>query len=97
VSGGVSGNRNSALKLAVKKLRRVVVPRDAVNHAYWEHLNSPALNRTLHPRKPMIEVPTAYAIHPKEVVLVPRSVVAGNTNLKRWTLMPRGGHFGFAE
>jgi len=31
------------------------------------------------------------------VVLVPRSVAAANTNLQRWTVMPRGGHFGFAE
>ncbi len=64
---------------------------------YWEHLNSLMLNRPLHHRKPVIEVPTAYAIHPKEVVLVPRSVAAANTNLQRWTVMPRGGHFGFAE
>jgi pimeloyl-ACP methyl ester carboxylesterase len=64
---------------------------------YWEQLNSPRLNGLLHHRKPVIEVPTAYAIHPKEVVLVPRSVAAANTNLQRWTVMPRGGHFGFAE
>jgi pimeloyl-ACP methyl ester carboxylesterase len=64
---------------------------------YWEQHNSHMFNRRLHQRKPVIEVPTAYAIHPKEVVLVPRSVVAANTNLQRWTVMPRGGHFGFAE
>lgn len=64
---------------------------------YWETLNSPMLNRRLHNRKPVIEVPTAYAIHPKEVVLVPRAVAAASTNLQRSTVMPRDGHFGFAE
>jgi hypothetical protein len=46
---------------------------------------------------PVIEVPAGFAIYPKEVMLVPRSVVEAGTNLQRWSLMPRGGHFGFSE
>jgi hypothetical protein len=28
---------------------------------------------------------------------VPRSIAAKLTNLQRWTVMPRGGHFGISE
>jgi pimeloyl-ACP methyl ester carboxylesterase len=65
--------------------------------SYWEHFHSGMPIKPLHDRKPIIEVPTAYAVHPKEVMLVPRAVAAAATNLQRWTVMPRGGHFGFAE
>lgn len=63
---------------------------------YWDgfHAGPPEL---AHHRLPAVEVPAGFAIHPKEVMLVPRSVVAAATNLQRWSLMPRGGHFGFAE
>jgi pimeloyl-ACP methyl ester carboxylesterase len=64
---------------------------------YWESFHSAAAVRPLHDRKPVIPVPSAFAIHPKELVLVPRSIAAENTNLQRWSMMPRGGHFGFAE
>jgi pimeloyl-ACP methyl ester carboxylesterase len=45
----------------------------------------------------VVDVPAGFAIHPKEVMLVPRAVVAAATDLRRWTVMPRGGHFGFSE
>jgi pimeloyl-ACP methyl ester carboxylesterase len=51
----------------------------------------------LHERKPMIPVPTGLAVSPKEVVMVPRSWMEERTNLKRYTLFPRGGHFAPAE
>jgi len=44
-------------------------------------------------RKPVIPVPTGYAIAPKELLMLPRKVVEQKTNLVRWTLFPRGGHF----
>jgi hypothetical protein len=28
---------------------------------------------------------------------VPRSIAAKMTDLRRWTVMPRGGHFGISE
>jgi pimeloyl-ACP methyl ester carboxylesterase len=64
---------------------------------YWEHFRSGMPVVPLHDRLPVIEVPCAFAIHPKDVMLVPRSVTAGLVNLQRWTQMPRGGHFGISE
>jgi hypothetical protein len=63
---------------------------------YWDNLNS-GPTKPLHDRMPAVEVPAGFAVHPKEVMLVPRSIVAEGTTLQRWSLMPRGGHFGFAE
>ena len=65
---------------------------------YFEHARSGGLPfRLLHDRKPAIEVPCGYVIGPKEVMLVPRKLVEANTNLRRWSLLPKGGHFSFAE
>jgi pimeloyl-ACP methyl ester carboxylesterase len=63
---------------------------------YWENFNN-GPNKPVHDRMPAVQVPAGFAIHPKEVMLVPRSVAAAGTNLRRWSLMPQGGHFGFAE
>ena len=59
---------------------------------YYEsrHPTSPAANRK-------IEVPTACADFPKEVIWSPRSYVALRYNLVRWTPMPKGGHFAAFE
>jgi microsomal epoxide hydrolase len=46
----------------------------------------------------LIKVPTGYAAFPREIVRPPRSVaerVYGN--IRRWTAMPRGGHFAAME
>ena len=62
---------------------------------YFEHFNKPW--PLVHDRTPVIEAPTAYAVFPKDVVMLPRRVVEATTNLVRWTVMPVGGHFGAAE
>ena len=36
-------------------------------------------------------------VYPKDVVFVPRSLAERATNLVRWTVMPRGGHYGPSE
>lgn len=61
---------------------------------YFEHFNGGW--PPLHDGR-SIEVPTAFAIFPKELVLLPRSIADRTTNLHRWTLMEHGGHFGPAE
>jgi pimeloyl-ACP methyl ester carboxylesterase len=41
-----------------------------------------------------IEVPTGYAAFPREILRPPREAAARQfTNIRRWTEMPKGGHF----
>ncbi|GJE03975.1 epoxide hydrolase family protein [Methylobacterium isbiliense] len=45
-----------------------------------------------------ITVPTGYAAFPKEMVRPPRSLACGMfADIRRWTEMPRGGHFAALE
>jgi pimeloyl-ACP methyl ester carboxylesterase len=45
-----------------------------------------------------ITVPTAHAAFPKEILRPPRAVAEKYyTNIRRWTVMPRGGHFAALE
>jgi pimeloyl-ACP methyl ester carboxylesterase len=45
-----------------------------------------------------IAVPTGYAEFPREIIRPPRSLAARTyTNIRRWTPMPRGGHFAAME
>jgi epoxide hydrolase len=50
---------------------------------------------TPNPRR--IEVPTACADFPKEVIWSPRKWLEGRYNITRWTEMPKGGHFAAME
>ena len=50
-----------------------------------------------HDRLPIVEVPTGIGVYPKDVAFVPRWVAEKATNLVRWTVMPRGGHYGPSE
>ena len=45
-----------------------------------------------------IDVPTAYASFPKEILRPPRAVAERTyRNIRRWTVMPAGGHFAALE
>jgi len=44
-----------------------------------------------------IEVPTAYASFPREILHPPRAWAERAYNLRRWTYMPSGGHFAALE
>jgi pimeloyl-ACP methyl ester carboxylesterase len=46
-----------------------------------------------HDRTPVVEAPTGIAVFLKEVMLMPRKWAERYYNLKRWTVMPSGGHF----
>ena len=46
---------------------------------------------------PITSVPTAVAAYPKETGAYPRSWVEANFNLRRYTVMERGGHFPAVE
>ena len=45
-----------------------------------------------------VDVPTGYAAFPKEIRRPPRSVAEKSyTDIRQWTVMPKGGHFAAAE
>lgn len=44
-----------------------------------------------------VEVPTAYAAFPRELVRPPRAWAERVFNIRRWTVMPSGGHFAALE
>ena len=50
------------------------------------------------PQGGTINVPTGYAEFPREILRPPRSVAARTyTDIRRWSVMPRGGHFAALE
>ena len=50
-----------------------------------------------HDRRPVVEAPTAIAVFPAELTFAPRKGAEAYYNLKRWTIMPAGGHFAAME
>lgn len=62
---------------------------------YWERARTlPVLPLG---SQPPIEVPTGFGVGPKELLLLPKSLAEKHTNLQRWTILPKGGHFLPAE
>ena len=67
----------------------------AINSSFWPYY---AIRHDPWPLPDAkIETPTAYASFPREVRHPPRSFAEGQFNLRRWTEMPRGGHFAAFE
>lgn len=64
---------------------------------YHEHYTNNKPPPPRRPGEPTITVPTAFAVFPKELLLIPRKIAARYTNLHRWNLQPRGGHYPSAE
>ena len=62
---------------------------------YYEHIHTGGRG-TLAPGE-RIEVPTAMAVFPREILVGPRRWVERAYNVVRWTEMPRGGHFAALE
>lgn len=60
---------------------------------YNEELNRPFRLQ----RGERVEAPTAVAVFPREIATPPRSWTERAYNLKRWTVMERGGHFAAME
>jgi microsomal epoxide hydrolase len=50
------------------------------------------------PEGATIDVPTGYAAFPKEILRPPRSLAEKTyTDIRRWSVMPKGGHFAALE
>ena len=66
---------------------------------YAETFNKPAtlLREPTADRPRILECPTGFALFAKELLFVPRSAAERYTDLRRWTVFDRGGHFAPAE
>jgi pimeloyl-ACP methyl ester carboxylesterase len=64
---------------------------------YNEHFRGGRPPEPRHYRERAIDAPTGFAVFPKELLLLPRALAAKVTNLRRWEVQPRGGHFPPAE
>jgi microsomal epoxide hydrolase len=69
----------------------------AIGSSFWPYYarlhDAPML-----PRGRTIDVPTGYAEFPREILRPPRSAAERVfTDLRRWTVMPKGGHFAALE
>jgi pimeloyl-ACP methyl ester carboxylesterase len=62
---------------------------------YAEHFRRDFL--PLNDRKPMVPVPTGCMIAPKDLIFVPKTMAEKLVNLRRWTILERGGHFSPSE
>ena len=70
----------------------------AIGSSFWPYygrMHAPSW--PLHPGAP-VTAPTGYAAFPKEILQPPRSVAQKTyTNIQRWTVMKKGGHFAAME
>ena len=64
---------------------------------YHEYFGTGGPPPPRHDRLPAITAPTGFAVFPKELLLLPRSWAERYTNLVRWQVKERGGHFAPAE
>jgi pimeloyl-ACP methyl ester carboxylesterase len=68
----------------------------AINSSFWPYFARRHGPWPL-PDNQRIEVPTAYASFPREILHPPRAWAERVYNIRRWTLMPSGGHFAALE
>jgi len=70
----------------------------AIGSSFWPYygrLHTPGW--PISPAQP-VKVPTGYAAFPKEIIVPPRSVAEKTyTDIRRWTVMKKGGHFAAME
>jgi len=59
--------------------------------SYYERAHHPW--QPAHSRTPVVEAPTGIAVFPGEILHMPRRWAERYYNLRRWTVMPAGGHF----
>jgi pimeloyl-ACP methyl ester carboxylesterase len=67
----------------------------AIGSSFWPYY---ARQHGAWPVPGTVDVPTGYASFPKEILRPPRAVAQKMyTNIRRWTVMPKGGHFAALE
>jgi pimeloyl-ACP methyl ester carboxylesterase len=68
----------------------------AINSSFWPYFARRHGAWPL-PDNQRVEVPTAYASFPREILHPPRAWAERAYNIQRWTKMPAGGHFAALE
>jgi pimeloyl-ACP methyl ester carboxylesterase len=68
----------------------------AINSSFWPYYAIRHAPWPL-PEGQRVEVPTAYASFPREILHPPRAWAERAYNIRRWTTMPAGGHFAALE
>jgi pimeloyl-ACP methyl ester carboxylesterase len=69
----------------------------AIGSSFWPYYGRLHAAWPISPAQP-VTVPTGYAAFPKEMIVPPRSIAEKTyTNIQRWTVMEKGGHFAAME
>ncbi len=69
----------------------------AIGSSFWPYYGRLHSTWPISPAQP-VTVPTGYAAFPKEIIVPPRSIAEKTyTNIQRWTVMKKGGHFAAME
>jgi pimeloyl-ACP methyl ester carboxylesterase len=69
----------------------------AIGSSFWPYYGRLHSAWPISPARP-VTVPTGYAAFPKEMIVPPRSIAEKTyTNIQRWTVMQKGGHFAAME
>ena len=69
----------------------------AIGSSFWPYYARLHATWPIHPGAP-VTVPTGYADFPREILRPPQSLAAKSyTNIQRWTVMKKGGHFAAME
>src|SRR6516165_5212570 len=69
----------------------------AIGSSFWPYY-ARMLGPCPVPEGKTVDVPSGYAEFPKEILSPPRSVAARSyTDIRRWSVMPKGGHFAALE
>ncbi len=63
---------------------------------YYEQF-TPAPPPPIHERQRVIDVPTGFCVLPRDLLMMPRAMAAERTDLRRFTVLERGGHFAPSE
>jgi pimeloyl-ACP methyl ester carboxylesterase len=68
----------------------------AINSSFWPYYARQHSRWPITEERP-VTVPTAYASFPREILHPPRAWAERVYNIRRWTVMPSGGHFAALE
>jgi microsomal epoxide hydrolase len=69
----------------------------AIGSSFWPYYGRLHSEWPISPKQP-VTAPTGYAAFPKEMIVPARSVAEKTyTNIQRWTVMKKGGHFAAME